>query len=72
MDNIDASTITLDQINGIYLASFAAKHRMHTLEDLLAYPLSALWKMDGYNLHVQNEIIDLVKKHGLVEALKQY
>jgi len=73
MPTIPAKNIDLTQLIGApYLFAFAAKHQLNNLEDLLAFPLSALWKMEGFSTHAQNEIIDLLKEHGLERELKEY
>jgi len=72
MENVHTSTILLDHSVGTHLAAFAWKHHLQNLQQLLALPINELWKMDGYDLHIQNEILDLAKQHGVVDALKQY
>lgn len=72
MGTIDTSKVILDHSVGDFLAAFAEQHRIQNLEQLIALPFSALWKMDGYSLHVQNEILDLANKYDVVDTLKQY
>lgn len=72
MKNVNTSAILLDQSVGAHLAAFAWEHQLQNLGQLLALPLTALQKMNGYNLDVQNEIFDLANHHGVIDALKRY
>lgn len=53
-----------------HVRDFANRHRIKTLQDLTAFHFSELWQMEGYNLYVQNQVIDMARKYGIENLLK--
>ena len=59
-----------DEHEFTHVSAFTRKHGITTLQQLAGYQFGDLWKMDGYNLYVQNDIIDIARKHGIEHTLK--
>lgn len=70
-DDHKAEIFIADQQESIFLKEFALLHHIQTLNELLTLPLCEMWQMEGFTMHAQNEIIELVRRYNLEGELRE-
>lgn len=65
-----ASILIKEEKDYPFLQPFASRHGLITIQDIFKHSISEYWKFEGFNVHIQNDILDLVSKYGLQKELK--